>query len=170
VRLGTGTLVRGEGAFRRFHGEQPDALVVGADCVIDGVVFALGRAARMTIGEHCHLTASILLCEAEVRIGSFVVMGWNTTIADSDFHPLSPARRIADAIACSPRAAGRARPPCATAPVVIEDDVWIGPAAAILKGVRIGAGAFIEPGAVVTREVPPRTRVRGNPARIVGVV
>jgi acetyltransferase-like isoleucine patch superfamily enzyme len=50
-------------------------------------------------------------------------------------------------------------------PVVIEDDVWIGWNATILKGVRVGAGAVVEPGAVVTRDVPPGARVAGNPAR-----
>ena len=55
-------------------------------------------------------------------------------------------------------------------PVAIEDDVWIGPNATILKGVRLGTGAFIEAGAVVTRDVPARCRVIGNPAQIVGEV
>jgi acetyltransferase-like isoleucine patch superfamily enzyme len=55
-------------------------------------------------------------------------------------------------------------------PVLIEDDVYVGPNATILKGVRIGAGSFIEAGALVTRDVPPRSRVIGNPARIVGNV
>jgi acetyltransferase-like isoleucine patch superfamily enzyme len=54
--------------------------------------------------------------------------------------------------------------------VIIEDDVWIGPNVTILKGVRIGAGAFIEPGSLVTRDVPPRARVLGNPAQVVGEV
>jgi acetyltransferase-like isoleucine patch superfamily enzyme len=54
--------------------------------------------------------------------------------------------------------------------VEIEDCVWIGPNATILKGVRIGAGAVIEPGSLVTRDVPARARVMGNPARVVGEV
>ena len=48
--------------------------------------------------------------------------------------------------------------------VVIEDDVWIGYNATILKGVRIGKGAIIAPGAVVTHDVPPGATVAGNPA------
>jgi len=39
-----------------------------------------------------------------------------------------------------------------------------------LKGVRIGKGAFIEAGSLVTRDVPPRARVLGNPAQIIGEV
>jgi acetyltransferase-like isoleucine patch superfamily enzyme len=54
--------------------------------------------------------------------------------------------------------------------VVIEDDVWIGPNALVLKGVRIATGAMIEAGAVVTRDVPPRARMLGNPAVIIGEV
>jgi acetyltransferase-like isoleucine patch superfamily enzyme len=46
--------------------------------------------------------------------------------------------------------------------------VWIGPNATILKGVRIGAGSWIEAGALVTRDIPPGVRVIGNPAQIVG--
>jgi acetyltransferase-like isoleucine patch superfamily enzyme len=57
-----------------------------------------------------------------------------------------------------------------TAPVVIEDDVWIGPGCMVLKGVRVGAGSFVEPGSVLTAEVPPRSRVSGNPAKIIGTV
>jgi acetyltransferase-like isoleucine patch superfamily enzyme len=101
-------------------------------------------------------------------VGNYVLMGWNTTITDTDFHPIAPAERIADAMACSPLGKGRVRPQVARKPVVIEDDVWIGPNAAILKGVRIGAGAIIEPGSVVTRDVPAGARVLGNPAQVIG--
>jgi acetyltransferase-like isoleucine patch superfamily enzyme len=137
---------------------------------MDGVHFALGESARVRIGDYCYFTNAILLCEEELRIGDYVVIGWNTTIADTDFHPLSPAARIRDAVACSPLGNKRRRPAIAKEPVVIEDDVWIGPSVTILKGVRIGAGSFIEPGALVTRSVPPRSRVLGNPAQVIGTV
>ena len=78
------------------------------------------------------------------------------------------AERIADAVACSPLGKGRPRPEIECRPVVIEDDVWIGPNATILKGVRIGTGAFIEAGSLVTRDVPAGARVLGNPAVVVG--
>jgi len=51
--------------------------------------------------------------------------------------------------------------------VVIEDDVWIGARAIILPGVRIGQGAIIGAGAVVTKDVPPFAIVGGNPARVI---
>ncbi len=170
VRTGVNTVISGDIAFKRFRSTLSPGLVVGAECTMDGVQFAVGEQGRIDIGDYCYFTNAVLLCELAIRIGSYVVIGWNTTIADTDFHPLAPALRIADAMACSPLAAGRARPEVPQRAVIIEDDVWIGPNATILKGVRIGAGSFIEPGALITRDVPPRSRVAGNPATVIGAV
>lgn len=166
--VGANTLITADYAFKRFRSRQPDALVIGANATMDGVHFAIGEGGRVSIGDYCYFTNAVLLCELELRIGMHVVIGWNTTIADTDFHPLAPAERIADAIACSPLGQGRPRPEIAKKPVIIENDVWIGPNATILKGVRIGAGSWIEAGSLITRDVPPGSRVLGNPAQIVG--
>lgn len=56
---------------------------------------------------------------------------------------------------------------CLCKPVVIEDHVWIGARAIISPGVRIGEGAVIGAGSVVTRDVEPYTIVAGNPARFI---
>jgi acetyltransferase-like isoleucine patch superfamily enzyme len=170
VRCGESSVLTGEKVFRRFFSELPLAISVGAHCYLDGVQFALGKRAALSVGDYVFCTSMVVLAEREINIGSYVFIGFNVAIADTDFHPLDPAQRVLDAIACSPAGRGRARPPIATAPVVIEDDVWIGPNCTILKGVRIGAGAFIEPGCVITRDIPARARVLGNPAQIVGEV
>ncbi len=52
-------------------------------------------------------------------------------------------------------------------PVIIEDDTWIGCNAVILKGVRVGRGAIVGAGTIVSKDVPPYTIVAGNPARII---
>jgi acetyltransferase-like isoleucine patch superfamily enzyme len=170
IRIGPGTTLGGDAAFKRFRSRRDPGLLLGAQCTMDGVQFAIGEDGAVMIGDYCYFTNVVLLCEEALRIGSYVVIGWNTTIADTDFHPLAPALRIADAIACSPAERGRPRPPIARQPVAIEDDVWIGPNVTILKGVRIGAGSFIEAGALVTRDVPRRSRVSGNPATVVGTL
>ncbi len=170
VRLGNGALIKGDLAFKRFHTKENEALVIGENCTMDGVHFDLGPQGRTVIGNYCYFTNVVVLCELEVRVGNYVLIGWNTTITDTDFHPIAPAERIADAIACSPLGKGRPRPQVIRRPVIIEDDVWIGPNATILKGVRIGRGAFIEPGSLVTRDVPPHARVIGNPAQMIGKV
>jgi acetyltransferase-like isoleucine patch superfamily enzyme len=170
ARIGSGTVIIGAFAFKRFVNREPDALVIGDNSTMDGVHFAVGKQARVVIGDFCYFTNAVLLSELELRIGNYVVIGWNATVADTDFHPIAPAERIADAIACSPLGNKQPRPEIPRRPVIIEDNVWIGPNAAILKGVRIGAGAWIEPGSLVTRDVPPRSRVLGNPAQIIGEV
>jgi acetyltransferase-like isoleucine patch superfamily enzyme len=87
------------------------------------------------------------------------------TIADSDFHPLDPLDRLKDIIALSPVGNRMLRPAVVPFEVIIEDDVWIGLNATILKGVTIGSGAIIEPGSIVVHDVLPGQRVSGNPAK-----
>jgi acetyltransferase-like isoleucine patch superfamily enzyme len=89
------------------------------------------------------------------------------TIADCDFHPRDPELRKQDAIANAPHGDRGQRPPLVSRPVVIEDDVWIGIGAIVLKGVRIGKAARIGAGAIVTTNVPPGATVVGNPAHVV---
>ena len=52
-------------------------------------------------------------------------------------------------------------------PIQIGDDVWIGARAIILAGVSIGSGAIVGAGSVVTKNLPDRAVVAGNPARII---
>jgi acetyltransferase-like isoleucine patch superfamily enzyme len=53
------------------------------------------------------------------------------------------------------------------APVVIEEDCWLGTGAIILPGVRVGRGSIIGAGAVVTKDIPPLSLAVGVPARVV---
>ncbi len=62
--------------------------------------------------------------------------------------------------------AGVIEPPSAT-PVIIEDEVLIGANAVVLEGVRIGKGAVVAAGAVVTEDVPPGAVVAGTPAKVI---
>ena len=50
---------------------------------------------------------------------------------------------------------------------IVEDDVWIGMNSTILSGIKIGQGAVIAAGSVVTKDVPPYSIVAGNPAKII---
>ena len=51
--------------------------------------------------------------------------------------------------------------------IIIEEDVWIGSNVVVLSGIKIGRGAVIGAGSVVTKDVKPYSVIAGNPARIV---
>ena len=54
--------------------------------------------------------------------------------------------------------------------VVIEEDATVGPGAIVLPNVTIGRGSIVTAGSVVTKSVPPKTMVQGNPARPIATV
>ncbi len=111
--------------------------------------------AELLIGQRLGMTGGSIVAEQSVRIGDRVTIGANSVIADTDFHPLDALARQHLPLAG------------ATAPIVIEDDVFIGMQALILKGVTIGAGSIIGAGSVVTQAIPPGVIAAGNPAKII---
>ncbi|MGE3507404.1 MAG: acyltransferase [Vicinamibacterales bacterium] len=112
-------------------------LEIGAGTIL-GYLNVFSVAQSITIGRHC-------LFAGEIKV------------IDNNSHSLDFEKRRANA----PLHASE------VAPIVIDDDVWIGTNCIILKGVTIGRGAVVAAGSVVTRDVPPFTVVAGNPARVV---
>jgi acetyltransferase-like isoleucine patch superfamily enzyme len=101
--------------------------------------------------------SGVTLCAAKgIVIGDRVTMGANVVVTDTDFHAAEPGVRSSGEDASCAK--------CAE--VTIEDDVFVGMNAMILKGVAVGRGAIIGAGSVVTRYVPPRAIVAGNPAQV----
>jgi len=80
---------------------------------------------------------------SSIVIGDRVLIGGGAGIWDTDFHPLDYEQRM-----MHPTLGTRSKP------IVIEDDVFIGARAIILKGVKIGKAAVIGAGAVVRNDVP----------------
>jgi acetyltransferase-like isoleucine patch superfamily enzyme len=101
------------------------------------------------------MTGGAIVVDQSVTIGDYVAIGANCTIVDTDFHPLGPYHRRQDPV------------DAATAPIVIEDHVFIGMQSVVLKGVTIGAGSVIGACSVVTRDIPSGVIAAGNPARVI---
>lgn len=168
VRLGSGCWVEDPNVFTRFRSTRDPALVLGDRVQVFGSSsFPLEPDARVEVGEDTVLVGANFMCADRITVGRRVVISYRVLLADSDFHPLDPAARRRDAEACSVGADRSLRPPLATAPVEIGDDVVIEVGAIILKGVTVGAGATVGAGSVVTRDVPAGARVEGNPAVVV---
>ena len=167
VVAGEGTAIDSSFCFKHFYSKQHVGLRVGRCTTIWRASLAADEQAVIEIGDYCYIANASLVCSERIQIGSRVMVAGGVTIADSDFHPLAPAARLADTVALSPVGDRARRPRIETRPVVIEDDVWIGYNATILKGVTVGAGALVGPGALVIRDVPAGAEVSGNPAVVV---
>lgn len=111
-------------------------------------------AAETQIGDYSGIGYNCII-NAEVTIGSNVMMGPNVTIYTSNHCTKDTTIPM--------RLQGMTQ----RKPVIIEDDVWIGGQVCILPGVRIGTGSVIGACAVVSKDVPSYAVVVGNPARVV---
>ena len=166
IEVGPGTLIESSHSFRYFRAEGACGFRAGSNVTIWRASLAAEQDGVIEIGDDSYIANASLVCVKRITLGRRVAVGGGATIVDSDFHPLNPAGRVADTIALSAIGDRKLRPPPQAKPVVIEDDVWIGLNATILKGVHVGEGAVIMPGAVVSRDVPAGATVEGNPARI----
>jgi maltose O-acetyltransferase len=110
-----------------------------------------GSASRLEVGE-----GSIVAPRVTFGLDAAVVLGRNVSI--------SPGVTLYTGTHAIGRRRGRMDPRVVARPVVVEDGAWIGMQALVLPGVRIGAGAIVSAGAVVTADVAPDTLVAGNPA------
>ena len=99
--------------------------------------------------------------DGEVTIGDRCNFGPNVTIV-TPIHPMVPEERNA---LLGPD--GKPKRLCYAKPVHIGSDVWRGANVVVCPGVTIGDGCVIGAGAVVTRDIPPRTFAAGNPCRVI---
>jgi acetyltransferase-like isoleucine patch superfamily enzyme len=165
IETGENTLIDSSFCFKHFFSTLPVGLRVGNHVTLWRTALSTEENGLIEIGDYCYITNASLVSSEKILIGNRVFIAGGVTVADSDFHPLTPAARLADTIALSPIGNSKNRPVIKSKPVIIEDDVWIGFNATILKGVRVGQGAIINPGAVVIEDVAAGTTVSGNPAR-----
>jgi acetyltransferase-like isoleucine patch superfamily enzyme len=100
-----------------------------------------------------------------VRIGKEVWIGYDAIIETGYPHLVTIGDRVAVHARAMIIAHNREQEG-----VVIEDDVTLGPGAIVLPNVRIGHGAIVTAGSVVTKSVPPKTMVQGNPAKPIAMV
>ncbi|MET8085712.1 acyltransferase [Micromonospora sp. NPDC005197] len=148
-------------------------LTLGRDVEIRGRI-RLRRGVRVSIGDRSRLNKLVRFAgPGEVRIGADCLLNatwigtWTSVtvgdrcllsdceLLDNDFHNLPPEQRHAPP------------GPATRAPIVLEDNVWIGAHALVLKGVRVGRNSVVGAATVVRADVPPGVVVVGNPQQTV---
>jgi acetyltransferase-like isoleucine patch superfamily enzyme len=164
--LGPGARLTPDAVIHNVQG--PEAVRIGAQSLFMGeiVIISLGK---VRVGEWCFVGPGVKLWSlASIDIGARVFVSHGVQIFDNNSHSLSASERHERFKEL--REFGKHLTPehVAAKPVRIEDDVWIGFNAAILKGVTVGRGAVIGAGTLVTRDVAPYAVMVGNPARQVG--
>jgi acetyltransferase-like isoleucine patch superfamily enzyme len=107
---------------------------------------------RIRVGDNAVINPGVCLHAAcDIDIGRNAIIAENVYITDSDWHDLY------DRVYSSGE----------RAPVVLEENVWIGRGATVCNGVRVGRNSIIGAGAVVVRDVPACSVAAGNPATVI---
>lgn len=121
---------------------------------LQGAIYVESGASLM-IGNDVGMSSTRMWIHDSIKIGDHVKIGGCVLMTDTDAHPMDfMARRSSNE-------------GTKAAPIVIEDDVWIGAHSIILKGVTIGARSIIGAGSIVTKSVPADCVAAGNPCRVI---
>lgn len=127
-------------------------LVSNGFSMYEGAAIIIVNGGKLTLGHNSYMNESLIQCANSITIGDNCAIAGDVLIQDTDFHPILDEN-------------GNPKP--MSKPIIIGNKVWICAKATILKGVTIGDGAIIAAGAVVTKDVPARCVVAGNPAKVV---
>jgi acetyltransferase-like isoleucine patch superfamily enzyme len=122
--------------------------------------FVVGPNATLNIGDYFGGSCLAIVCHNKITIGNHVKIGGNVVVYDTDFHSLDSEirKKLTEDILNAK-----------TAPIVIEDHVFIGAHSIILKGVTIGERSIVGAGSVVTKSIPPDEIWAGNPAKFIKI-
>lgn len=145
-----------------------DKIRLGENTVLRGELLTFAHGGDIQIGDYCYIGQNTHIWSAcSIHIGNQVLISHDVNIFDNDTHPINDPfarhKQFRDILTVGhPK-----RIDLNEKPVCIEDDVLIGCQSIVLSGNRIGKGAVIGAGSVVTKDVPPWTIVGGNPAKVI---
>jgi galactoside O-acetyltransferase len=146
---------------------------IGARCFLNAQIIFESKDGVVKMGDRVYIGGCLIICRNMVTIGDDVTIAWGVTIYDHNSNSLDWRQRAKvtnhfyetyGTASCYEELDWTG---VASAPIVIEDKVWIGMDVVLLKGVRIGEGAVVGARSVVTHDVEPYTVVAGNPAVVV---
>lgn len=125
-------------------------LIIGTITPVELVAFPGGS---LEIGDNSFINYGVSLSASQlVRIGPRCNIGTYCNLLDNDFHSLEPEKR-------------QQKPP--SAPIILEENVWLGARVIVLRGITIGKDSVVGAGSIVTRDIPPGVLAAGSPAKII---
>jgi acetyltransferase-like isoleucine patch superfamily enzyme len=137
-----------------------DDFTTGRNCRLE-VVQARDEGVKLRLGNHVQLNDNVHIVAAKsVSIGNDVLMASKIFISDCVHGSYSGSENSDPMTSPDER-------PLYTAPVVIDDRVWLGDNVVIMPGVHVGEGAVIGASSVVTADIPANTIAVGAPARVI---
>ncbi len=122
-----------------------------------GCRIRVGKNGTLTIGDNSGFNGVLIHCTDSISIGKYVNVGGGTRIYDTNYHDLDWKGRRDSKLGKGTK----------KAPVIIEDDVFIGTNCIIGKGVTIGARSIIAAGSVVVKDIPADSIAGGNPCKVI---
>ena len=132
---------------------------------IRGALFTMSPKAEIIIGNRVGISSACIWAKERITIGNDVNIGGDCLILDNDAHPHEYLKRRR--IYAKDVGYEAYLDEIPTAPVTIDDDVWIGARCLILKGVHIGARSVLAAGSVVTKNIPADVVACGNPCKVI---
>lgn len=167
-QTGEGARILAGGRIANPQGRR-DVIRIGPWTWVAGELLVFSHAGRIDVGEYCYIgDHSRIWSAAAVSIGNRVFIAHGVNVHDNDAHSTSAQVRHRHFRELVTRGAASFVEDFASAPVVIEDDAWIGFNSTILKGTRVGRGAIVGACSLVTRDIPPYAVVGGSPAAVIG--
>ncbi len=150
---------------------NPENILLGNNTHIYGNLTIYPSGGKIKIGDDCFVGPNTRIWSFNnIEIGNRTLISHGVDIFDSNCHPENPLERFEHFKKIVSSGHPVKKYNIDERPVIIEDDVWIGCKATILKGVKIGKGAIIGANSVVTKDVEPYTIVAGNPAKFIKII
>jgi acetyltransferase-like isoleucine patch superfamily enzyme len=147
---------------------NPKKIRIGKGTLVMGMLYIFKYGGEIEIGDYCYVGDQTRIWSGDsVKIGNSVFISHNVNIMDTNSHEINSLERDYSYKKYLEYGIANDKGNVEISPIIIEDHVWVGFNSIILKGVRIGEGAIIAAGSVITKDVPAYTIVGGNPAEII---
>jgi acetyltransferase-like isoleucine patch superfamily enzyme len=145
---------------------KKEAILLNQNAHIRGELLVFGYGGKIEIGRNSYIGEGTRIWSASsVTIGNDVLISHGCNIIDTDSHEINHIERAEGFINLIKQGHSKTNLNIKSKPIVIEDNAWLSYNVSVMKGVKIGKGAIIGAGSLVTKDVPEFTLWAGNPAK-----